>query len=469
MRIAVIGGGWYGCHIGSELIRQGHEVVIYERSAELFTGSSGYNQFRLHLGFHYPRSSKTRHQIIDSHQRFLSKYPNLFFPVTTNVYGISAGDSMIDWQTYKTVMQHDCPGVEFEEIDPASIGLTGLEGALVCREGALLAQEPKRFFSSLLREHLRLNHCVQSVKTLADEQGQPSVVEVDGETYDWCIDCTYGQLAARLLGEIRYEVCLTLVYKRKDKNVLHMHHAFTIMDGPFTSLFPCFEDYADATGDLNRLHTLTHVQHTHLKRFDSFAEAQAYAQAFSEADAQRMRPLFEEGILRFLPTFLRDYTYHDYFISYKTKTTGGADGRETVCSTNGRTISVMSGKVNTIFLAGGQAVGRQNAGWVRYQVFWMGGVQAGPAGPTDGVPCMPSLHRAAGCLVQGTGWRRCRAGVRAGAPPMAHCDALSLALALQRTMSWMLSGQEARRQRTQSERASLPGYEAAPVEHSVIR
>eukprot|EP00887_Chlorella_sp_A99_P006022 scaffold27.g6022.t1 len=351
MRIAVIGGGWYGCHIGSELIRLGHEVVIYEKSPELFAGSSGYNQFRLHLGFHYPRSSKTRHQIVAAYERFLSKYPHLFFPVTTNVYGISLGDSIMDFQTYKTVMQHDGPGVEFEEIDPASIGLTGLEGALVCREGALLAQEPKRFFSSLLREHVRFNHCVESVRTLSDNEGWPSGVEVDGVAYDWCIDCTYGQLLNHCQGEIRYEVCLTLVYKRKDKNVLHMHHAFTIMDGPFTSLFPCFEDYADATGDLNRLHTLTHVQHTHLKRFDNFAEAQAYVAAFTEADAQQMRPLFEEGILHYLPTFLRDYTYHDYFLSYKTKTTGGADSRETVCSTQGRVISVMSGKVNTIFLA----------------------------------------------------------------------------------------------------------------------
>jgi hypothetical protein len=353
MRIAVIGGGWYGCHIGSELIRLGHEVVIYEKAPELFTGSSGYNQFRLHLGFHYPRSSKTRHQIIDSHERFLSKYPNLFFPVTTNVYGISQGDSTIDWQTYKTVMQHDCPSVEFEEVDPASIGLTGLEGALICREGALLAREPKRFFSGLLRDHLRLNHGVETVRNLADGDGRPCGVEVDGEAFDWCVDCTYGQLFNSAKGDVAYEVCLTLLYKRNDKNVLHLHHAFTIMDGPFTSLFPCFDDYADAMGDLNRLHTLTHVMHTHLKRFEKFAEARAYADAFNEADAQRMRPLFEEGILRFLPTFLRDYTYHDYFISFKTKTTGGADGRETVCSTDGRTISVMSGKVNTIFLAGG--------------------------------------------------------------------------------------------------------------------
>lgn len=259
---------------------------------------------------------------------------------------------MLDWQTYKTVMQHDCPGVEFEEIKPSSIGLTGLEGALVCREGALLAKEPQRFFTSLLQDHLRLSHCVKSVNSLCDADGNATGVEVDGVGYDWAVDCTYGQLANHVDGEIAYEVCLTLVYKRKGKNVLHLHHAFTIMDGPFTSLFPCFEDYADAMGDLNRLHTLTHVQHTHLKRFSSFTEAQEFAKGFTADDAQRWRPLFEQGILRFLPTFLRDYSYHNYFISFKTKTSGGADGRETLCSTHGRVISVMSGKVNTIFLAG---------------------------------------------------------------------------------------------------------------------
>ncbi|KAF8056728.1 clpB2 [Scenedesmus sp. PABB004] len=350
MRIAVIGGGWYGCHLAAELIRLGEDVTVLEKGPCLFGGSSGLNQFRLHLGFHYPRSSTTRHQIVAAHDRFVKKYPNLFFPVTTNVYCISAGDSMLDFQTYKTIMQHDCAGVAFEEVDPGAIGLSNVEGALVCREGALLADEPKRFFTSLLHSRVRFGCEVRSVRTLPSNGTDAAGVDVDGEQFDWAVDCTYGQLANQRCG-LYYEACLTLVYRRRQKNTHHLNHAFTVMDGPFTSLFPFFADYADAVGDIGRLHTLTHVTHTHMARFKTFAEARAFAAAFTDADAERARPQFEAGITHYLPSFPQDYEYHSYFVSFKTKTAGGADARETVCETSGRVISVMSGKVNTIFLA----------------------------------------------------------------------------------------------------------------------
>ena len=295
-RIAVIGGGWYGCHIAAELIRKGYEVTLYEQAGSLFSGSSGMNQFRLHLGFHYPRSSVTRHQVSDSHSRFLKKYRHLIYPVTKNVYGIANTDSLLDFATYKTVMTHDVGDISFEEIDPSSIGLTNLEGALVCSEGALLVEEPKRFFTRLLGEVVCLNHRVNEVRTMADVFGRPVGVSVDGAPFDWCIDCTYGQLT-KCSGDIFYEVCLTLVYQRRLKNVNHLNHAITIMDGPFVSLFPYLEDYADATGDLKRLHTLTHVAHTHLARFENFSEAKEYADGFSEHDALDAKPLFEEEVV----------------------------------------------------------------------------------------------------------------------------------------------------------------------------
>jgi hypothetical protein len=93
------------------------------------------------------------------------------------------------------------------------------------------------------------------------------------------------------------------------------------------------------------------VTHTHLARFENFSEAKEYADGFSEHDALDAKPLFEAGITTFLPSFTSDYDYHSYFVSFKTKTVGATDARETVCETYGRLIAVMSGKVNTIFEA----------------------------------------------------------------------------------------------------------------------
>jgi L-2-hydroxyglutarate oxidase LhgO len=59
-KIAVIGAGWFGCHIAYQLIKKNYSVKIYEERNDIFCGASGNNQNRLHLGFHYPRSLITR-------------------------------------------------------------------------------------------------------------------------------------------------------------------------------------------------------------------------------------------------------------------------------------------------------------------------------------------------------------------------------------------------------------------------
>ena len=58
-KFLVIGAGWYGCHIALYLKNCGHDIKIFEKNKDIFLGSSGYNQFRLHTWYHYPRSSDT--------------------------------------------------------------------------------------------------------------------------------------------------------------------------------------------------------------------------------------------------------------------------------------------------------------------------------------------------------------------------------------------------------------------------
>ena len=59
MKIAIIGGGWVGCHLTYKL-QNSHDVTLFEKNENLFQETSFNNQNRLHLGFHYARNSKTR-------------------------------------------------------------------------------------------------------------------------------------------------------------------------------------------------------------------------------------------------------------------------------------------------------------------------------------------------------------------------------------------------------------------------
>ena len=143
--VAVIGGGWYGCHIAHALSVKGFKVVLYEKGASLFHGASGKNQFRLHAGFHYPRSSITRHQIKEGRREFLERLPEFVHALDTCLYAVSSAASVIDFGTFKQIFQ--ATGTQFTEINPQVHGLTNVEGCISTNEEMLLfVDTPKKYY-----------------------------------------------------------------------------------------------------------------------------------------------------------------------------------------------------------------------------------------------------------------------------------------------------------------------------------
>ena len=69
LRVAVIGGGWYGCYIALSLAKQGCKVILFEAKSDLFRGCSGTYGIRVHAGPHYPRSLVTRRESQTAQER----------------------------------------------------------------------------------------------------------------------------------------------------------------------------------------------------------------------------------------------------------------------------------------------------------------------------------------------------------------------------------------------------------------
>ena len=59
MRIAVIGAGIFGSTVAVKLAEAGFGVDLYEKEGDILQAASGINQYRLHRGYHYPRSKET--------------------------------------------------------------------------------------------------------------------------------------------------------------------------------------------------------------------------------------------------------------------------------------------------------------------------------------------------------------------------------------------------------------------------
>ena len=328
LSFAIIGGGWYGCHIAASFTALGFNVTIFEQHHRLLHEASGNNQFRLHLGFHYPRHYGTRMQSREGFSRFVERYPGLSSPVAENLYAVPRGDSLIDFLTYKLIMT--ASGIEFSELPELPAILANIEGCLRTPERVLLLDKARRYFTQRLSPYLVLDHRVESI----EERGES--VYVDGKRFDFVIDATWGHFLKPPIDAF-YEPTMLLYYEANME-----FPAVTLVDGPLCSVYPT----EDPT-----LYTLSSVSHTPLGHFDNAAEAcAALGRVGSELVANKVMQM-EALISRYVPSFREVFRFVGPQLAVKTKPIGSFDDRSCYVYKEGRRFSVMSGKIDTIFFS----------------------------------------------------------------------------------------------------------------------
>jgi len=73
--IAVVGGGIFGVTVALRLARDGHAVTLFEEKPDILQAASFCNQYRLHRGYHYPRSWSTAEACVRGTEQFKAVYP----------------------------------------------------------------------------------------------------------------------------------------------------------------------------------------------------------------------------------------------------------------------------------------------------------------------------------------------------------------------------------------------------------
>lgn len=332
MKIAIIGAGWYGCHIANYLRSLGHDVALFERNAAIMGEASGRNQNRLHLGFHYARDYDTRMQSRDGYNRFLERYGELTLPVARNLYAVAAQDSLLDFRTYKTIMASS--GIEFREIPEADISLPlkNVSGILETEERVIDEVAARTFFEGELADVLRVSHSL----SVSDIDVTDDYVNVSGERFDYLVDATWSKLFA-LRQRVIFEPTLLFYYQNLDEDF-----ALTLVDGPLASIYPTAE---------RGVVTLSSVTHTPLGQYRTAEEAHNRLAKLNSEEVGCCRSRMEAEILHYLPDFHDRFAYLGPQLSMKTKPLGRQDNRSCSVEVNGRLIQVMSGKIDTIFFA----------------------------------------------------------------------------------------------------------------------
>jgi hypothetical protein len=326
--VAVVGAGWYGCHIASSMKILGFDVTVFEQNRRPLHEASGNNQFRLHLGFHYARHHATRVQSRDGFGRFQERYPELSREVPENVYAVPRAESLIDFQTYRLIMTSS--GIDYLEAARCSVPLQGIDGLLLTKERVLLLERARAYFKSRLGSDLVLDHRVEGI-----EEDATGVV-VNGLRFDFLVDATWGHHFG-IPSAVFYEPTMLLYYEAQQA-----FPALTFVDGPLCSIYPTEDP---------KIFTLSSVPFTPLGHVRTGAEARAALGRVDHETVVAKVAEMEAHVSKFVPGFRDNFRFVGPQMSIKTKPVGNYDDRSCQVFKRGRVFSVLSGKIDTIFFA----------------------------------------------------------------------------------------------------------------------
>ena len=318
MKIRVLGSGWYGCHIAVHLINKGYDVVVHELADKIFAGASGANPARLHLGFHYPRSKLTRAACQDHYLTFMKHYGDLTSVVPINIYAIAQDHSLVDFGTYKQVLQGE---VDFIDIhNPGDYGLRNVEGALLTGERHVVIKRAREYFTEALKDHIVF------FKRAGD---------VDDIKWDLTIDCTFCSFDGTNID--RYEPCIMGIMRGDCRQ------AVTIMDGPFTSIYPWDESRGFVSITSAKLTPLS-------KECKTYEEAQDILDNMMPSEAVAKIREMRYDIAEYWPD-AKDFLIDNYMFSIRAMPLSGADARLVDIVEGERSLRVRAGKIDAIFHA----------------------------------------------------------------------------------------------------------------------
>lgn len=323
MRVCIIGAGWYGCHAARILQEAGIDVCLLDKEG-IFAGASSKNQNRLHLGYHYPRSPETIEECRAGFTQFLAQYGVFAHPFPRNDYVIH-DRSKVSADAYAQRFA----GGGHTECSRADLGLpTTCIADRVFRvherfiDTAAVCQAMKERFSSCLQ--IRASPVIE----LEDTH-----VIVDGERFDYVLNCTNNQyVPIPFPWTPVYETVCSFLYTARSPET--EPRGFTVMDGPFFSLFP----YDLATG----VYTLTHVVHSVVARGPTLADPP------SDIVLDAARQAAEADVRAVAPDLLDQFVYSGRFLSTKAKYDGETDDRSLRWAQVGRYFSFSGGKITGI-------------------------------------------------------------------------------------------------------------------------
>lgn len=238
-KVAVVGAGIFG--VTSALKLDGDfDVTLFEKNNDILQNASSINQYRLHRGYHYPRSIETAVSAKHGTQTFLKEYPcELESP--NQYYAIASFGSKVTSDDYESFM--NSVGLDYEEAESDLLVDTSIEKLYKVNEGLF---DPCKLYDLCNKklnnsEILRLTNC----EFTKDSESE----------FDYIVNAAYANVNQISDNKRKYqfELCEKPLIKLPDE---YKGVGIIIMDGPFT----CIDPYSDTDYHIvgNVVHAIHH-------------------------------------------------------------------------------------------------------------------------------------------------------------------------------------------------------------------
>jgi len=220
LKIAVAGAGIYGSAVAIRLAERGHHVTLFDPLGVL-RAASAINQFRVHSGYHYPRSPETIEETLEARAEFLQAFAPAIVRSSRHYYAIPREGSQTPPALFESVMSR-------HRIPFTSCRLDWMNFDFIDR---CYQVEEEIYDPGALRGLLE-----DRIRALAIPFERRSFTPAERGAFDFVVWATYGLGYSRgIFPAAKYQVAEKILI---DLPPALQGVALVVIDGPFTAFDP---------------------------------------------------------------------------------------------------------------------------------------------------------------------------------------------------------------------------------------
>ena len=334
MRIAIVGGGIFGI-TASIILAKNHQVELFEKNNELLQSASGSNQYRIHRGYHYPRSPDTVNDIIESESSFKEIFSDAMLTDFEHYYCIAKENSLTSAKQFLDF----CNKFQLE-YTPSQLQFMNKDSIEMCIRVKESVYDPEKLRQICLKKLKDQNVKIHLNNKVRDD--------LFGK-FDRVVICAYAGINQLLKqyptqqNEYQFELCEKPVVKLPES---FKNKSVVIMDGPFMCIDPLGN-----TG----LHLLCNVVHeihqTNIGKYPSINKkfVDLIDKGIIKNPSQTNFPKFIESTIDFIPK-ITEAKHVGSMFTYRAvpPRVEETDARPTIVKEiNNKIVTLFSGKITT--------------------------------------------------------------------------------------------------------------------------